>query len=280
MCRIINGKEIAEHIKTQVKNEIELLDIQSTLAVIVVGNNSASKVYVNNKKKACENVGIKSLEYSFPEDASEENLIDFINELNKNPDVNGILVQLPLPKHIDTNAVLESIDPKKDVDGFTAINTGKLWQGEYCLEPCTATGIINLLDYYGIEIAGKHCVIVGRSNIVGKPLAALLLKENATVTICHSKTKDLDKYTSQADILISAVGKPKFITWGMVKQGAVVIDVGINRDENGKLCGDVDFDNVKDKASYITPVPGGVGPMTVAMLMRNTLDATRIMEEY
>ena len=278
MCRVINGKEIAEHIKKQVKTTIELLDIRPTLAVIIVGDDPASKVYVNNKKKACEYVGIKSLEYSFPEDISTEKLIDFINELNENPYVNGILVQLPLPKHIDTNEVLESIDPKKDVDGFTAINTGKLWQGEYCLEPCTAIGIIDLLNYYGIEIAGKHCVIVGRSNIVGKPLAALLLKENATITICHSQTKDLDKYTSQADILISAVGKHKFVTCGMVKQGAVVIDVGINRDEKGKLCGDVDFENVKDKVSYITPVPGGVGPMTIAMLMRNTLDATRMME--
>jgi len=280
MALIMNGKEVAAYIKEQVKNEVDLMEIKPTLAVVVVGNNPASKIYVNNKKKACEEVGIKSFEYDFPSDISEEDLVAFVEILSNHGSFDGILVQLPLPEHINADKVLEKIDPKKDVDGFSAFNIGKLWQGECDLVPCTAMGIIELLDYYNIDIAGKHCVVVGRSNIVGKPVAALLLERNATVTICHSKTEDLYKHTSQADILISAVGKPKFITWGLVKQGAVVIDVGINRDENGKLCGDVDFENVKDNASYITPVPGGVGPMTVAMLMRNTLDATRIMEEY
>lgn len=280
MYTIINGKEVAEHIKLQVKEEIESLKLDVTLAVIVVGDNQASKIYVNNKKKACENVGIKSLEYSFKEDISEENLLYFINQLNKNESINGILVQLPLPKHINTNKVLESIDPKKDVDGFTSINTGKLWLGEHDLVPCTAMGVIELLDYYGIEIAGKNCVVIGRSNIVGKPTASLMLERNATVTVCHSKTRDLYEITRKADILISAIGKPKFVTWGMIKDGAVVVDVGINRDENGKLCGDVDFEGVKNKVSAITPVPGGVGPMTVAMLMKNTLITAKMQNNY
>jgi methylenetetrahydrofolate dehydrogenase (NADP+)/methenyltetrahydrofolate cyclohydrolase len=278
----MNGKEVAEKIKSQVKEEIMALDLEPTLAVIVVGNNPASKVYVNNKKKACEQVGIKSLECIFPDDVTEAELIQIIDELNESPCVSGILVQLPLPEHINPDVVIERIAPEKDVDGFTTINTGKLWLGKYDLAPCTALGVIELLDYYNIDIAGKHCVIVGRSNIVGKPVAALMLERNATVTVCHSKTKNLSDITRQADILIAAVGKPKFITWGMVKDGAVVIDVGINRDENGKLCGDVDFDRtpkdgegVADKSSYITPVPGGVGPMTVAMLMKNTLIAAK-----
>lgn len=275
MYQLINGKEVAENIKLQVKNEIEKLDINITLAVVVVGDNPASKVYVNNKKKACEYVGIKSIEFPLPEDTTEEDLLVIIDSLNRSNLVHGILVQLPLPKHIDESKVLERISPQKDVDGFTAINTGKLWQGECSLAPCTAMGIIELLDYYNIEIAGKNCVIIGRSNIVGKPMAALLLERDATVTICHSKTKDLYKITSQADILISAVGKPKFITWGMVKKDAIVIDVGINRDENGKLCGDINVDSVKDKIGMITPVPGGVGPMTISMLMKNTLTAAK-----
>lgn len=275
MYQLINGKEVAAHIKQQVKNEIEDLSLNVSLAVIVVGDNPASKIYVNNKKKACAEVGITSLEYTFPSDVSEAELIHFINNLNESKDVNGILVQLPLPEHINADKVLAWIDPMKDVDGFTAINTGKLWLGEYDLVPCTAMGVIELLDYYGIDVAGKNCVVVGRSNIVGKPVAALLLERNATVTICHSRTKDLYKHTAQADILISAVGKPKFITWGLVKNGAVVIDVGINRDENGKVCGDVDFEGVKDKVSYITPVPGGVGPMTISILMKNTLEAAK-----
>ncbi len=276
MYEVIDGKKVAEHIKMQVKNEIELLGLDVDLAVIVVGDDPASKVYVRNKKNACASVGIKSLEYVLTEDTSEEKLLDLIDYLNGCKRVNGILVQLPLPKHINQTRVLERIDPMKDVDGFTSVNTGKLWLGEYDLAPCTAIGIIELLDYYGIEIAGKHCVVIGRSNIVGKPVASLLLERNATVTVCHSKTKDLYKYTSQADILISAVGKPKFLTWDFIKLGAIVIDVGINRDENGKLCGDVYFDDVKDEVAAITPVPGGVGPMTIAMLMRNALTAAKM----
>lgn len=275
MYQLINGKEVAEHIKLQVKNEIKTLDLKPALAVIVVGDNPASKVYVNNKKKACKAVGIESIEYTLPENTTEEELLNVIDYCNISRCIHGILVQLPLPKHINESKILERICPEKDVDGFTAINTGKLWQGKYDLAPCTAMGIIELLDYYGYDIAGQHCVVVGRSNIVGKPVAALLLKRNATVTICHSKTQNLSEITKQADILISAVGKPNFITWGMVKQGAIVIDVGINRDENGKLCGDVDFEDVKDKVLAITPVPGGVGPMTVAMLMKNTLVAAK-----
>jgi methylenetetrahydrofolate dehydrogenase (NADP+)/methenyltetrahydrofolate cyclohydrolase len=275
MYELIDGKKVAEHIKQQVKTEIELMDKEVTLAVIVVGDNPASRVYVNNKKKACEYVGIKSAEVAMPEDVSEDTLFDMIDTLNYDQNVHGILVQLPLPKHIDEKSVLERIWPDKDVDGFSAYNTGKLWQGQYDMAPCTAMGIIELLDYYNINVSGKHCVIVGRSNIVGKPVAALLLERNATVTICHSKTKNLSEITSKADILISAVGNPKFITWGLVKKDAVVIDVGINRDENGKLCGDVDAENIANKASLLTPVPGGVGPMTVAMLMKNTLIAAR-----
>ena len=278
MYELIDGKKVAEHIKLQVKNEIESLEKDVTLAVIVVGDNPASKVYVNNKKKACEYIGIRSVEYTLPEETTEDELLSLIDVLNDLKCINGILVQLPLPKHIDESKVLERIVPEKDVDGFTAINTGKLWQGEYTLAPCTAMGIIELLDYYNIEIAGKYCVIVGRSNIVGKPLAALLLERDATVTVCHSKTKSLYEITNKADILISAVGKPKFITWGFVKKDAIVIDVGINRDENGKLCGDVDAENVANKVSLLTLVPGGVGPMTVAMLMKNTLTVAK--EQY
>lgn len=282
MYTLMNGKEVAEQIKAQVKDEISNLGLEPTLAVIAVGNNPASKVYVRNKKKACEEVGIKSMECIFPESVTEVELLQLIDELNESACISGILVQLPLPAHINPEVVIERIAPEKDVDGFTAVNTGKLWLGKYDLAPCTALGVIELLDYYNIDIAGKHCVIVGRSNIVGKPMAALMLERNATVTICHSKTKNLSDITRNADILISAVGKPKFITWGMVNDGAVVIDVGINRDENGKLCGDVDFDRtsnggegVADRTSYITPVPGGVGPMTVAMLMKNTLIAAK-----
>lgn len=275
MYELIDGKKVAEHIKFQVKTEIVSMEQDPTLAVIVVGENPASRVYVNNKKKACDYVGIKSIEVNMPEDVSEDALFEMIDTLNYDQNVNGILVQLPLPKHINEKAVLERIWPDKDVDGFSAYNTGKLWQGQYDMAPCTAMGIIELLDYYNIDVSGKHCVVVGRSNIVGKPVAALLLERDATVTICHSKTKNLSEITSKADILISAVGKPKFITWGFVKKDAVVIDVGINRDENGKLCGDVDAENIENKASLLTPVPGGVGPMTVAMLMKNTLIAAK-----
>ena len=275
MYQLINGKEVAEKIKLQVKEEIKSLGKDVTLSVVIVGDNPASKVYVNNKKKACKLVGIQSLEYGLPENTSEDELLSLIDRLNNYNYVDGILVQLPLPRHINTDMVIERINPEKDVDGFTAINTGKLWLGQYDIAPCTAIGVIELLDYYNIDIAGKHCVIVGRSNIVGKPVAALMLERNATVTVCHSKTQNLYDITRTADILITAVGKPKFITRDMVKDGAVVIDVGINRDENGKLYGDVDFDNVKDKTTAITPVPGGCGPMTVAMLVKNTLEAAK-----
>lgn len=275
MYTLMSGKKVAEKIKSQVKDEIEHSGVVPTLAVIVVGNNPASKIYVNNKKKACEQVGIESLEYIFPEDTTEAELIQIIDELNESACISGILVQLPLPEHINPDVVVERIAPEKDVDGFTAINTGKLWLGKYDLAPCTALGVLELLDYYNIDIAGKHCVIVGRSNIVGKPIATLMLERNATVTMCHSKTQNLSDITRQADILIVAVGKPKFITWSMVKDGVVVIDVGINRDENGKICGDVDFQTVSDRASFITPVPGSCGLMTVAMLMKNTLIAAK-----
>ena len=275
MYELINGKEVAEHIKQQVRHEIETLNLKPALAVVVVGDNPASKVYVNNKKNACKVVGIESIEYALPESITEEELLNVIDYCNISRCIHGILVQLPLPKHINESKILERICPDKDVDGFTAINTGKLWQCEYDLAPCTAMGIIELLDYYNHNIAGKHCVVVGRSNIVGRPIAALLLERNATVTICHSKTQNLSEITKQADILIVAIGKSKFITAEMVKDGAVVIDVGINRDEHGKLCGDVDLEDVKAKVSAITPVPGGVGPMTVAMLMKNTLVAAK-----
>lgn len=275
MYQLINGKEVAEKIKLQVKEEVKSLGKDVTLAVVIVGDNPASKVYVNNKKKACKLVGVQSLEYGLPENTSEDELLSLIDRLNNYNYVDGILVQLPLPRHINTDMVIKRINPEKDVDGFTAINTGKLWLGQYDIAPCTAMGVIELLDYYNIDIAGKHCVIVGRSNIVGKPVAALMLERNSTVTVCHSKTQNLYDITRTADILITAVGKPKFITRDMVKDGAVVIDVGINRDENGKLYGDVDFENVKDKTTAITPVPGGCGPMTVAMLVKNTLEAAK-----
>ena len=276
MYQILSGKEVAEHIKQQVKEEIERHELKVTLAVIIVGDDPASKIYVRNKSRACEYCGIKSVEYVLPEHTTEGELLTLIDELNTSTEINGILVQLPLPKHINADEVIERIDPAKDVDCFTAINTGKLWQGRYDIAPCTPAGIVAILDYYNIDITGKNVVIVGRSNIVGKPTAALMLERNATVTVCHSHTKDVYKYTSTADILLSAVGKPKFITWGLVKKDAVVIDVGINRDENGKVCGDVDFESVKDRASAITPVPGGCGVVTVAMLMRNTLIAAEM----
>ncbi len=271
MCQTLSGKEVAEHVERQVKEEIEHRGLKVSLAVVIVGDNPASKIYVRNKSRACKYCGIKSVEYALPEHATEAELLNLIDELNANIDINGILVQLPLPKHINADEVIERIDPAKDVDCFTAINTGKLWQGRYDIAPCTPAGILAILDYYNIGITGKNVVIVGRSNIVGKPTAALMLERNATVTVCHSGTQNLSGVTRNADILISAVGKPKFITRDMIKDGAVVIDVGMNRDENGKLCGDVDFANIADKTSYITPVPNGVGPMTVAMLMKNTL---------
>lgn len=276
MYKIIDGKEVSAFIKNQVKAETEKLkeqNIEVSLAVIIVGNDPASRVYVNNKKKACEVTGIKSYEYALSENTSEEELLSLIGKLNSDEKINGILCQLPLPKHIDEKNIIESIDPKKDVDCFHAENVGKLWLSDYVFAACTPMGVIHLLDYYNIDVTGKNCVIVGRSNIVGKPMASLLLEKSATVTVCHSRTQNLSYFTKNADVVIAAVGRAKFITADMVKDGAVIVDVGINRDENGKLCGDVDFENVKEKASYITPVPGGCGPMTIAVLMKNTLAA-------
>lgn len=276
MAKIIDGKKISVQIKEELKEKVAKLKRDGkeiTLAVIQVGNDEASTVYVGNKKKACEYIGIHSLSYELSEETTQDKLLDLIEELNQKEEVHGILVQLPLPKHIDENAVIHAISPKKDVDGFHPQNVGVLSIGESGFVSCTPAGIIQLLKRSGIEIAGKHCVVIGRSNIVGKPMAMLLLRENGTVTICHSKTKDLAKLTKQADILVAAIGKPKFITKEYIKEGAVVIDVGIHRMENKKLCGDVDYDDVIDKVSAITPVPGGVGPMTIAMLMYNCVES-------
>ena len=279
MAIIIDGKLVAQEVKAKVSKKVKELQkngITPGLAVIIIGNNQASRIYVNNKKKACAEVSIYSKEYALPDTTSQKELIELISKLNNDDSINGILVQLPLPNHINEKAVIEAIDPLKDVDAFHEINVGKIMIGEYDLLPCTPAGIIELLNSQNIEIEGKHCVVVGRSNIVGKPMAMLLLHRNGTVTICHSKTKNLKEICKNADILIAAVGKAKFITSDMVKKDAVVIDVGMNKDENGKLCGDVDFDNVKKIASYITPVPGGVGPMTIAMLMKNTVTAASL----
>lgn len=276
MAKIIDGKKISVQIKEELKEKVAKLKQRGkeiTLAVIQVGNDEASTVYVGNKKKACEYIGIHSLSYELSEETTQDKLLELIEELNQKEEVHGILVQLPLPKHIDENAVIHAISPKKDVDGFHPQNVGALSIGESGFVSCTPAGIIQLLKRSGIEIAGKHCVVIGRSNIVGKPMAMLLLRENGTVTVCHSKTKDLAKLTKQADILVAAIGKPKFITKEYIKEGAVVIDVGIHRMENKKLCGDVDYDDVIDKVSAITPVPGGVGPMTIAMLMYNCVES-------
>jgi methylenetetrahydrofolate dehydrogenase (NADP+)/methenyltetrahydrofolate cyclohydrolase len=275
---ILDGKKIAEKIKGAVKLNVDDLRKKGKtpcLAVVRVGDDPASLVYVRNKKRACESVGIVFREIHLRKDVTASVIGTIVDELNNDDNVTGILVQLPLPDHLDENAVIDLIDPEKDVDGFTMLNAGLMLQGTPVIAPCTPAGIVELLYQYEIPIAGKHCVIVGRSNIVGKPLAMLMLKEDATVTVCHSKTEHLSSFTRQADILVSAVGKPYFITADMVKPGAVVIDVGINRDEDGKLVGDVDFAAVERKASYITPVPGGVGPMTVAMLMDNLLQLAR-----
>lgn len=276
---VIDGKIVSQKVKEEVKEEIKFLKDQKrqvTLAVIIVGNDPASRIYVNNKKKACEYVGINSEEYALPENVKQEEVIELIDRLNKKRTVNGILVQLPLPKHIDEKAVIESISKVKDVDAFSYENVGRIMTGNFRFLPCTPAGILELLYSYKIKIESKNCVIIGRSNIVGKPMAMLLLKENATVTICHSKTRNLADICRNADILISAVGKANFVKSDMVKKDSVVIDVGMNRDESGKLCGDVDFNDVKNKVSYITKVPGGVGPMTIAQLMRNTLKAFKI----
>ncbi|MCM1135667.1 MAG: bifunctional methylenetetrahydrofolate dehydrogenase/methenyltetrahydrofolate cyclohydrolase FolD [Clostridium sp.] len=279
MAKLIDGKAISLQIKDEVKKEVEELKSRGTeitLAVIQVGDNPASTVYVRNKKKGCEYTGIRSLSYELAENTAQEELLELIEELNERKDVNGILVQLPLPAHIDEDAVIRAISPLKDVDGFHPQNVGNLCIGEPGFVSCTPKGIIELLKRSGIEIAGKECVIVGRSNIVGKPAALLLLRENATVTVAHSKTKNLKEVAKRADILIAAVGRPKMITREYVKEGAVIIDVGINRNENNKLCGDVDFEDVEPVCSAITPVPGGVGPMTIAMLLHNCVESVKL----
>lgn len=278
-AKIIDGKAISAAVKEQVRAEIERDNLNVGLAVVIVGDDPASRVYVNNKKKACELCGIKSFEYALPADCSEEQLLELVDTLNADSAVNGILVQLPLPSHLDEKRVIERISPIKDVDAFHESNVGKIMIGNYSFLPCTPAGCMELIHSTGIDVAGKECVVIGRSNIVGKPMAMLLLHENGTVTICHSKTKNLAEVCSRADILVAAVGRPNFVTADMVKEGAVVIDVGINRLEDGKLCGDVKFDEVSEKAGWITPVPGGVGPMTIAMLMRNTVTACRIQSE-
>ena len=275
MAQIIDGKAVSAAIKEQVRDEIARDGIKAGLAVVIVGNDPASRVYVNNKKKACEFCGIQSFEYALPEETTMEQLLELIDTLNNDEKVNGILVQLPLPKQLDEKAVIERISPKKDVDAFHETNVGKIMIGNYSFLPCTPAGCMELIHSTGVSVSGKECVVIGRSNIVGKPMAMLLLHENGTVTVCHSRTKNLAEVCSRADILVAAVGKPNFVTADMVKEGAVVIDVGINRLENGKLCGDVKFDEVSEKASWITPVPGGVGPMTIAILMKNTLIAAK-----
>jgi len=279
MSQLIDGKKISAEIKDELREKVAALKeqgVEISLAVIQVGNDKASSVYVNNKKKACEYIGVKSLAYELPEETTEQELLDIISELNGRKDVNGILVQLPLPKHIDEDKVICAIDPRKDVDGFHPMNVGYLNIGQPGFVSCTPAGVIQLLKRSGVEISGKECVVIGRSNIVGKPMATLLLRENATVTICHSRTKDLAEVTKRADILVVAIGKPKFITADYVKEGAVVIDVGIHRDENNKLMGDVDFESVEPHTSLITPVPGGVGPMTIAMLMNNCVESIKL----
>ena len=275
MYRLIDGKAISQEIKAELKEKVANLKgqgIEICMAVIQVGSDPASSVYVNNKKKACEYIGIKSLAYELPEETTEEELLKLVGELNAKEDVNGILVQLPLPEQINEERILLAIDPSKDVDGFHPMNVGNLSIGRQGYVSCTPAGVIQLLKRSGIEIEGKECVVLGRSNIVGKPMAMLLLRENGTVTVCHSRTKNLKEITKRADILVAAIGKPKFIDASYIKEGAVVIDVGIHRNADNKLCGDVDFEDVAPHTSAITPVPGGVGPMTIAMLMNNCVE--------
>lgn len=275
---VINGKELAKKLRADIRERvnqfIEETKVVPHLVVILVGDNPASVSYVTGKQKACEETNMKSTLIKLPVETTEEELIKIINDLNADKSVHGILVQLPLPKHIDEQKIINTICVEKDVDGFSPINVGKMILNEECFLPCTPAGIIKMIKETGIEIAGKHAVVIGRSNIVGKPVSQLLLQENATVTICHSRTKDLKYHTLQADILVVAIGKPKFVTKDMIKPGAVVIDVGVNRVDN-KLCGDVDYEGALEVASYVTPVPGGVGPMTITMLMENTLEATK-----
>ena len=276
---LIDGKKISQEIKDEVKEQVsalkEKIKRDISLAVILVGDDSASQVYVRNKKKACEYTGMKSVSYELPAETKEEELLSLIDELNEREDIDGILVQLPLPPHMDENRVTLRIKPEKDVDGFHPVNVGNLLIGNNGFLPCTPAGIIELLKRSGVLIDGKNCVIAGRSNIVGKPMALLMLRENATVTICHSHTKDLKDICKRADILIAAIGKPKFFTRDYIKEGAAVIDVGMDRDSDGKLCGDCDFEDIKELCSYLTPVPGGVGPMTIAMLMKNCYESAK-----
>lgn len=282
MAKIIDGKAISLAIKDELKEKVaeyKNKGIDITLAVVKVGNDPASAVYVRNKEKACEYVGINSRTLALPEETTQEELLNNVRELNEDDTVNGILVQLPLPKHIDESEILLAINSTKDVDGFHPVNVGKMVIGEDTFLPCTPAGIIEMLKRSDIDIEGKECVVIGRSNIVGKPMSLLMLKENATVTIAHSRTKDLKEVTKRADILVAAIGKPKFVTADYVKEGAVVIDVGMDRDENGKLCGDVDFESVEPKVSAITPVPGGVGPMTVTMLLVNCLRSVELKKK-
>ncbi|MBR5586529.1 MAG: bifunctional methylenetetrahydrofolate dehydrogenase/methenyltetrahydrofolate cyclohydrolase FolD [Clostridia bacterium] len=277
-AKILDGKALSARIKDELKDEVVLLKeqgINPCLAVIIVGDDPASRVYVNNKKAACEYIGIKSLEYALDAQTTQDELMELIDTLNADSAVDGILVQLPLPSHLDEKEVLNRIKPDKDVDAFHPVNVGKIMIGDFDFLPCTPAGVMELIAESGVEISGKQCVVVGRSNIVGKPQSMLLLHKNGTVTICHSRTKNLAEVCKTADILVAAVGRPNFITADMVKEGAVVIDVGINRGADGKLCGDVDFEPVKEIAGAITPVPGGVGPMTISMLMRNTLTAAK-----
>ena len=278
MAKIIDGKVISAAVKEEVAKEVAELKTQGIvpgLAVIIVGDDPASRVYVNNKKKACEQLGMLSREYTMPAETTEDELLSLIKELNTDPEINGILCQLPLPSHLNEELVINTIIPEKDVDAFHPHNVGKIMIGNYDFLPCTPAGIMEMLKYENIDISGKECVVIGRSNIVGKPMSMLLLHKNGTVTVCHSRTKNLKEVCLRADILVAAVGRANFVTADMVKEGAVVIDVGINRLENGKLCGDVNFAEVEPKASYITPVPGGVGPMTIATLMKNTLTAAK-----
>lgn len=279
MAKIIDGKAVSAKVKEQVRKEAEVLKQQGVeigLAVVIVGDNPASRVYVNNKKKACAEVGFESYEYALPEETTEAELLELVEKLNSDDKVNGILVQLPLPKHINENSIINAIRPDKDVDAFHPENVGHIMIGDFSFLPCTPAGVMELIAETGVDVCGKNCVVIGRSNIVGKPMAMLLLHKNGTVTICHSRTKNLAEICANADILVAAVGKAGFVTPDMVKEGAVVIDVGMNRNAEGKLCGDVDYAACFDKAGYITPVPGGVGPMTIAMLMRNTLTAARL----
>lgn len=279
MSTILDGKAVAAKVKSEVAAQVSALKekgIEPSLAVVIVGDDHASRVYVNNKKKDCAQVGIRSEEFALPAETTQEELISLVKELNARKDINGILVQLPLPKHLDEKAVIETISVTKDVDAFHPANVGRIMIGDFDFLPCTPAGIIELIDSAGVSVDGKRCVVIGRSNIVGKPMGMLLLHRNGTVTICHSHTKNLKDITLQADILVAAVGKAHFVTEDMVKPGAVVIDVGMNRLPDGKLCGDVDFDAVSKKASYITPVPGGVGPMTRAMLLKNTIKAAKL----